>query len=305
MDRLEAVCQDIASMRIRGATDIARAAADGLAEHVAAAGGDLEGRREAAKAGARRLLATRPTAVSLAHGVAAVLGPVLQAGDSREAAERGRAAAKQFGAAIDAAHAAIAEHGASRVAEGRLLTHCHSSTVVDVLTHAWRQGKRFEVLSLETRPRWQGRKTAQQLSAAGIPVTLCVDGAAAHAMAAGIDQVWVGADAVGADGALVNKVGTRMVATVARRFSVPLFSAASRIKFAAVDGGEVPIEQRDAAEVAEGDLEGVGVWNPAFDVTPSGEVAGYVTESGILDPAEAVAAAHDGVARLQAALDAL
>jgi methylthioribose-1-phosphate isomerase len=145
----------------------------------------------------------------------------------------------------------------------------------------------------ETRPVLQGaRLTAWELQRRGIPMTLIADGAAASAMAAGrVDLVAVGADRIAANGDVANKVGTYPLAVLARRHGVPFYVVAptSTVDPATPSGADIPIEQRDPAEVTEvlgTPVAPVGTpaWNPAFDVTPAELVTAIVTERGIARP---------------------
>ena len=138
-----------------------------------------------------------------------------------------------------------------RVTDGdRLLTHCNSSAVVAILKTAWSQGKRFEVTVTETRPRFQGRITAKELGSAGIPVTMILDDAARFFMNR-IDKVIVGADAITANGALVNKIGTSLIALSAHEARTRVFAAAETYKFSpeTMIGELIEIEERDPSEI--------------------------------------------------------
>ncbi len=144
------------------------------------------------------------------------------------------------------------------------------------------------------------RLTAWELSRAGVPVTLLCDSMAASAMAQGlVDAVVVGADRIAANGDVANKVGTYGVAVLARHHGIPLYVAApsTTIDLACPDGSAIPIEQRAAAEVLPEPIDGVEVWNPAFDVTPAALVTAIVTEGGAFAPgaiADAVAVTAPG-----------
>jgi methylthioribose-1-phosphate isomerase len=126
----------------------------------------------------------------------------------------------------------------------------------------------------------------------GIPATLITDSMAGAIMAAGeIDFVVVGSDRIAANGDVANKIGTYTVAVLARRHNIPFVVAApvSTIDFAIPSGEQIPIEERDPAEVAgygseRWAPEGINIYNPAFDVTPAELVTAIVTEKGVLSP---------------------
>ncbi len=198
--------------------------------------------------------------------------------------------------------AAIGRSGASLVPEGGgILTHCNAGalatagigTALAPLYTAWDAGKRFQVFADETRPLWQGaRLTAWELAQAGIPVKVLCDGAAASLLASGqVQLVIVGADRVAANGDVANKIGTYGVALAARAHDIPFYVAAPSTTFdlGTPTGAGIPIEQRNSDEIVEPmgspmAPQGVEGWNPAFDITPHGLIAGFVTESGILRP---------------------
>ncbi|OIO27956.1 hypothetical protein COX86_01540 [Candidatus Micrarchaeota archaeon CG_4_10_14_0_2_um_filter_60_11] len=190
----------------------------------------------------------------------------------------------------------IAGHGGPLVPNnGAVLLHCHSSSVMRVLKKAHDDGKKFKVYCLETRPLYQGRTSAAELSNYGIDAVLCVDSCAETALLKmgrrGI--VLVGADAVTADGDLVNKIGTAGVAALAYGYGTRLYSCTGSHKFdpLTLGGKSEPIEERAAEEVlTTADAAKWGfkrmprVLNPAFDLTPASLVTGFVTEWGVQSP---------------------
>ena len=178
------------------------------------------------------------------------------------------------------------EVGSNHITEGStIITICHSSSVVGILKRAKDKGKQFKVISCETRPRYQGRITAKELSAYGIDVVQIVDSAASSFIRKA-DLSLVGADAVTAEGNLYNKIGTNMLAILSNKYSVPFYSAAELFKFdpKTMMGYIEPVEYRDPSEVWADPPRGVKVLNPAFDKTSSKLISGYITEVGILPP---------------------
>ncbi len=184
-----------------------------------------------------------------------------------------------------------------------ILTHCNAGslatagygTALGVIRSAWREGKLARVYADETRPRLQGAKlTTWECVQEGIPVTLISDNMAAHCMKQGlIDAVIVGADRIAANGDAANKIGTYSLALVAKAHKIPFFVAAplSTVDFELTDGGGIPIEERDNAEIYQvGNTrlcpEGVEFYNPAFDVTPAELIAAIITEKGAVKPEE-------------------
>ena len=132
----------------------------------------------------------------------------------------------------------------------------------------------------------------EELVKDGIPATLITDGMAASLMAQGkIDLVLLGCDRMAANGDFANKIGTYGVAVLAHYHGIPFYSVlpSSTIDLSIPDGSHIPIEQREASEVTHfagvrTAPEGVGVYNPAFDVTPHRLLTGIITEKGVIHP---------------------
>ncbi|MCM1135607.1 MAG: S-methyl-5-thioribose-1-phosphate isomerase [Clostridium sp.] len=195
---------------------------------------------------------------------------------------------------------AIGEYGLSLVKPGDgILTHCNAGqlatckygTATAPIYLGQERGYHFRVFADETRPLLQGaRLTAYELHSAGVDVTLICDNMSAMVMKNGwVNAVFVGCDRVAANGDVANKIGTSVVAAVAKRYGVPFYVCAptSTIDLATPTGAEIKIEQRPAEEVTEMWYkermapEGVKVFNPAFDVTDNELITAIVTENGI------------------------
>lgn len=187
---------------------------------------------------------------------------------------------------IDEGAKRLADYGAKLIPDDALvLTHCHSSTSTMCMIAAKKMKKRFSVVSFETRPRYQGRKTAAELAAAGINVTSAVDGAMNLYMKKA-DIVIVGADSVTSRGDLINKIGTSTLAHIARMNDVSFYSAAELFKYSpmTIFGTREKIEERDPKEVWDHPPKGVRITNPAFEATAAKYISGYVTELGVIPP---------------------
>jgi methylthioribose-1-phosphate isomerase len=199
-----------------------------------------------------------------------------------------------------AANREIGRIGAELIGErARVMTHCNTGalatagygTALGVIRAS--KNKHISVIANETRPYLQGaRLTAWELVQEGIPCTLITDSMAGHLMSKGeVDVVVVGADRIAANGDVVNKIGTYALAVLAQRHGIPFYVAAPLSSFDAKipDGSRIPIEERPADEVTgyrgvRWAPEGVGVRNPAFDVTPAELVTGIISEKGIASP---------------------
>ena len=280
---VDELCAAISGLAIRGAPVLGVAGAMGIAL-AATAGVDLA---EAA----RKLIATRPTAVNLAWGVAQARAASDPVAEAQRLASEDVARNRRMGA-----------HGAALLPDGaRVYTHCNAGalacvgygTALGVVRAAHDQGKAPSVWVGETRPVLQGaRLTAWELCRLDIPATLVADVMAGSLMARGeVDCVVVGADRVAANGDVANKIGTYGLAVLAHHHSVPFYVAAptSTIDRDCPEGAAIPIEQRDADEVISVAgrrmaPNGIGVDNRAFDVTPAALVTALITEGGIVTP---------------------
>jgi len=179
----------------------------------------------------------------------------------------------------------ICLHGSSVIKDGfTVFTHCHSSSVTRLIMSE-AEKKSLRVFCTETRPRWQGRKTAQELCEHGIDTTLFVD-SATHMYMQEAQLVLIGADAVGG-GKLYNKIGSYMVIHFANLLGIPAYSVCETQKFDPLVeiGYEQPIEQRPPSEVIEGDVP-FNVLNPAFETVPLEMLTGIITEEGVVRPEE-------------------
>ena len=295
--------EGIRSMVVRGAPAIGCAAAYGVAMEAER----LRSLEPPAFASALNhaieiLAASRPTAVNLFWA----LKRMRVKWDSLKANSPGEIA----DVLLEEAHEILAEDirinrkmgafGAELLADGaRVLTHCNAGalataghgTALGVIRSAVEAGKRISVIADETRPFLQGaRLTAWEMVQENIPVTLITDNMAGFMMSQGeVDAVVVGTDRVAANGDVANKIGTYMVAVLARRHNIPFYVACplSTIDMSIADGRGIPIEERDASEVtgfreAQWAAQGVKVRNPAFDVTPAELVTALITEKGLV-----------------------
>lgn len=184
---------------------------------------------------------------------------------------------------------------------GRILTHCNAGalatggygTALGVVRSAFAQDPSIQVFADETRPRFQGaRLTTWELLEDRIPVTLIADNMSGSLMRAGkIDVIVVGADRITANGDTANKIGTYNLALLAHAHQIPFYIAAplSTIDLSLATGDDIPIEERDTAEISTIHGEticapGTQFFNPGFDVTPARYITGIITEKGIVRP---------------------
>ena len=250
----------------------------------------------------RDLAASRPTAVNLFWSLDRMRLTLSAAGCSAEAIPILTREAEAIHREDIAMNRKIGRYGAELVPPGaRILTHCNAGaiatggygTALGVVRAAHAKGNVEMVYCDETRPLLQGaRLTAWELVKDGIPATLITDNMAASLMAQGkIDLVLLGCDRMAANGDFANKIGTYGVAVLAHYHGIPFYSVlpSSTIDLSIPDGSHIPIEQREASEVTHfagvrTAPEGVGVYNPAFDVTPHRLLTGIITEKGVIHP---------------------
>jgi methylthioribose-1-phosphate isomerase len=303
--RWEDVADAIRTLVVRGAPAIGVTAAFGVAlaarQSLATTFDGLLADVETAIKG---LAATRPTAVNLFWALDRMRTTCLGARSGPVETVRTRlvAEAQTILDADIAANQAMGDHGAALVPAGaRILTHCNAGalatagygTALGVIRSAHAQGKVALVWVDETRPVMQGsRLTAWECVHDGIPHRLVADVVAASLMARGqVDLVVTGADRIAANGDTANKIGTYGLAVLAKHHGVPFYVAApsSTIDPALPSGAEIPIEERDPAEVRRVGAtptapETSPVFNPAFDVTPATLITAIITERGVFRP---------------------
>jgi len=300
MKNCSEVAEAIKTMKIRGAPLLGVAAAFALA--LTAYNSKAKSKegliRELEKA-AEILRGTRPTAVNLFWAVDRILNKARSFVGSVEALSAFVVEEAQKIADEDAmANHLIGKYGAELIRDGDVvLTHCNAGalatveygTALGIIRASWEQGKKIRVIATETRPKLQGAMlTAYELKHDGIPVTLITDNMVGYVMYKRlVSKVVVGADRIVKD-AVINKIGTFTIAVLAKEHGIPFYVAAPKSTFDLTrTSRDVVIEERKPEEVTHiGSQqiapEGVGVLNPAFDITPLDYVTVIVCESGIL-----------------------
>ncbi len=279
--------KSIKDMMVRGAPAIGVTAAYGIAQ-AAVQKKDLD---EAE----REIKSARPTAYDLFYAVDYML-------DNIDDDPVGTA--REYSSSVVEKCRRIGENGAELIEDGySILTHCNAGALATVdygtalapMRVANEEGKNIFVFADETRPRLQGaRLTAWELFNEDIPHSVIVDNAAGHYMQRKeIDMVIVGTDRIVANGDIANKIGTYEKAVVAKENDIPFYVAAPITTFDPTieDGFKIPIEERDESEVCRIQdtcitPEGSPAKNPAFDVTPSKYITGYITEKGVFNTSE-------------------
>ena len=300
------VAQAIREMVVRGAPAIGAAAAFGLAlaafESRATTTEALVGDLEDAAAVLNK---ARPTARNLSWATRTILDAARDfSGAPAALRDHVLAGAQRLADRDVETNRQMATLGATLIADGdTIIHHCNTGalaavdwgTALGAIRMAHEVGKRVHVLVDETRPRLQGaRLTAWELDIYGIPYEIICDDMSGYFLSRGLAQkVMFGADRVAANGDVANKIGTYMLALAAKDNDIPVYAVVptSTIDLSLQDGTQIPIEERDPAEVLEIQVRGESVMpadararNPAFDVTPHRLLSAIVTEMGIIQP---------------------
>lgn len=250
MDKLHKIYSDIKEVRIQGATNIAKAAVKAYM-------------LEPSLKNKKKLLSLRPTEPTLSNA----LNFLEKLGEK-----------KVLSHFVDA-QKRINKFVFSLIRNNMVIyTHCHSTNVVNALIYTHRRGKKFEVYNTETRPLFQGRKTAKELAKNRIRVTDFVDDALLQAIKRA-DLVLLGADAILKSG-VINKIGSGTIAELACNHKKPLYIVADSWKFSPKS---VPVEERDFHEVWKNAPKSIKIRNPAFEKIDKKYIKGIISEQGILD----------------------
>lgn len=178
----------------------------------------------------------------------------------------------------------IAEIGSRKVKQNSsILTHCHSSNVINILKNC--KKKKIKVVCTETRPLFQGRRTARDLTKVGVPVTMIVDSAAANLIRK-CSMVIIGADVITSEGNIINKIGSKALAILSKHYDIPFYIAAETWKFNPKTAfGEIEtIEQRNPKEVWKNPPKKLKILNPAFEAVGKELIDGIITEEGVFAP---------------------
>lgn len=265
MGSLEKTVKDIKSLKIQGARSIAIAGLKAIKEVV-----EKDGFKGEFKKACKLLASSRPTAVALFNAIEKI--------KKKKDLETIDNLIYYF----ENVCSVISPFGIKLIKNNStILTHCHSTVVVEMLKYAWEKGKRFEVITTETRPLYQGVKTAKELSEARIPVIFIVDSAPGFFINS-IDMMIFGCDAIRKEG-IVNKVGTYPLAVLAKEKKIPVYFVGETMKYD--KRKEIEIEERDPEEIIEKrKLKKCEIKNPAFDITSLKFASGIITERGIFKP---------------------
>ena len=303
-ESIEAVHFSIKDMVVRGAPAIGVSAGYGMyIKALSIHSNDLDAFRIEMKNAAAYLDSARPTAVNLSYATSRMLSVANENWDDIESVKQ---ALYNEAVAIHnediLANKTIGENMLSLLKNAKsVLTVCNAGilattaygTATAAMYLAKERGKELSVYACETRPRLQGaRLTSYELSRNGIDVTVITDGMVAHIMSKKmVDAVIAGCDRVASNGDTANKIGTKNISIIAKRYGVPVYIACptSTIDMNIENGAKIVIEERDPYEVTHISAvrivpPGVKVYNPSFDVTDHEDITAIVTEKGIAYP---------------------
>lgn len=294
MDNLKKTYNQIKELKIQGATDVAINILLALKNY----GLGLKTKnqklwKEKINKAAKYLLSVRVTEPMAQNGVSFVLKSIKKKKPENitEAKNVFEKAIDEFLALMAKANSHIIHYGQKIVRNNNnILTHCHSELVEQILVKAKKSGKNFKVFNTETRPLFQGHITAKELLKAKIPVTMVVDSSAGFLISrySGkelmMDKVILGADAILSDGSAINKIGSFSIGLVSSQEKVPLYIAASLLKFHPQSW--IKIEQRPPQEIWPQAPKKLKIINFAFDMIPSSYIKGIICEAGIIEPSK-------------------
>ena len=250
------ICKDIKSIKIQGARNVAKA---GLKAY----------QLKPTKASKKKLLSLRPTEPMLQN--------VLDLAEEQPI--------KRILNHFEVAQDKINKHTLRLIKNNDLIyTHCHSTNVSHSLIYAKKKGKSFQVYNTETRPLFQGRKTARELKNANIKVTMFIDSAMDIALSEKqntkkVNKIFIGADALTRNG-IVNKVGSGAIAKLAMINKIPLYIIADSWKYTS---NKVPMENRKLNEIWDKAPKDIKIKNPSFEFVPKKYITKIITEHGVHD----------------------
>lgn len=283
---LQQVIRDIKSLKIQGAEAVAESAVKVLKEiiHSSKPKNPKDFTKEVREA-KKKLFSARPTEPYLRNSLTCAIS-AMKGENAREMKETLFSGVQKTLSLMKRNNEEIVRIGSKKIRRGMVVfTHCHSSTVTAVLKEAKKRGVNFSVHNTETRPRFQGRTTAKELSDAGISVTHFVDSAGRLALK-GADMMLIGADAITSEGRVINKIGSELFAEIAQKYDIPVYVCTNSWKFdpETIFGFTEEIEERSPAEVWKNPPKRVKIDNHAFEIISPELITGVITEIGIFEP---------------------
>ncbi len=249
MDSFSKICKDIKSIKIQGATNVAKAAVKAY-------------RLKPTKKSKEILIKLRPTEPMLQNSL-----NILEKSSYKDVLNH-----------FDNTQEFINYYVQKLIPTNSVIfTHCHSNTLAKALISAHKSGRKFSIINTETRPLYQGHITAKQLSKVGIKVSMIVD----SAMSEGVKNaniVLLGADAITKKGVL-NKIGSASISRIAKDYKKPLYIVTDSWKFSPY---KIQIEKRSPREIWSRSPKNVKIENFSFELISPKQITGIISEFGIL-----------------------
>lgn len=261
---LSKIVKNIKELRIQGATNIALASLNALQEVITK--GNINELNKARKL----LLNTRPNEPMMKNVINYVINQV-------ESGKDGLKTINSLRKKIDEAGKLMIQAGAGMIRKNSIIfTHCHARSVMSIIKAAKNSIKM--VYCTESRPRYQGRITAEELTKESLPVTMITDSAVANYIKKA-DYFLIGCDMITST-SIINKVGSRMISILCDKYDIPLYVCTLSYKFSPEPLKE--IEERDTKEIWDHPPKGLKILNPAFDIVDFETITGFITELGVL-----------------------
>ncbi|MGC9048819.1 MAG: translation initiation factor eIF-2B [Patescibacteria group bacterium] len=289
---LTKVYQDIKSLKVQGATAVARTIISTLGKYgVGDKAKNLTIWQKDLKKAANYLLSARPTEPMAQNGVKFIFSELRLAKPKNieQANNYFKKAVNDFLILMEDAAQLIIPIGQTVIKNGdNVLTHCHSWLVEQILIAAKKSNKNFHVFNTETRPLFQGRITSRKLLKAKIKTTMVTDSSAGFLISqySGkelmMNKIILGADAILENGSVINKIGSYGIAAAAQHERTSVYIAASLLKF--YPKSWIKIEERSAKEIWSNAPKKLKIINFAFDLVPAKWINGIICEAGIIRP---------------------
>jgi ribose 1,5-bisphosphate isomerase len=282
---IEIIAKDIKNIKIQGASNIELAAIKGILELIKRTDRLGEKLIEQVKENINHLVIQRPNEPKLRNSMNYIYQNVKKYSSNTEPLileiEKYEEYVKQGNDKISDMASQLINN------KTKVLTHCHSTLVVNAFKKAYDRGIDFEVFCTETRPRYQGRITAKELSDYGIKTTLVTDASVTHILKP-IDYFFTGSDVVFSDGSIMNKLGTYLISIAAKEFKTNhiVLTSTHCVETNELLGFVQEVEERPIDEIWEKETrpEKLKIINPAFDIVPNELIDKFITEEGVFSP---------------------
>jgi ribose 1,5-bisphosphate isomerase len=284
-ENVKNIAKAIKDIKIQGASNIELEAIKAIKEYIYETKKLGEELIEETKENINHLVIQRPNEPKLRNSLNYIFQEVKKHPHNTEEIEK---EIEKYQEKTEIGNEKVSEMASQMIKDGaKILTHCHSTLVENAFKKAYDKGIDFQVFCTETRPRYQGRITAKNISDYGIKTTMITDASVTHYLK-GIDYFFTGADVIFSDGAIMNKLGTHAISIAAREFKTEHIVLTTTHCVEANDllSFVQEIEERSEDEVWEKENRPVNlkIKNPAFDIVPNDLIGKFITEEGVFSP---------------------